>query len=98
MGSVLAHPRPDSYCIEWVALHYDAAEGIVPAKKLLKGTPWSLYLVVGDGNADPYIVIQNGHETWAVHHGDWIVRSPHDRVWVMSHGEFESQFTWRAES
>lgn len=98
MGTVQAHPKPDSYCNEWVALKYDAVEGILPAKKLLKGTPWSLYLVVGDSNADPYLVLNNGHEVWAVHHGEWIVKSPHDKIWTMGQVEFESQFTWRPES
>lgn len=97
MGTVLAHPRPQSYCTEWSAAKFVAAEGVNVIKLLLKGTPWSIFSGTLQGD-ESYIVATDGHnQFWRINPGDWVIRSPHDKVWFMSHGEFESQFTWVPE-
>lgn len=98
MGIVQVTPKPESYCTEWTALKFNAVEGMAAAKKLLKGSPWSLYIVVGD-TVDPYLVFQDGHSgPQTVHHGEWIVKSPHGKFWFMPEEEFLSQFEYEPES
>lgn len=97
MGIVQAFPKPDSYCTEWIALKFNAAEGVFPVKKMMKGSPWSIHIVLGD-TADPYIVATSTYETVVVHHGEWLVRSPHGKFWFLSDDEFQRQFTYEPES
>lgn len=92
MGTVQVTPKKGSYVEEWVALQFDPDEGIVPLKKLLKGTSWNIIEAALMGNFDAFVVLAHGTEFWRVNAGDWIVRSPYDKVWFMGESEFASQF------
>lgn len=97
MGIVQVHPRPESFCVEWNALKYNAADGIIGAKKLAKNSKWQIHVVVGEAE-DPYLVFMSDAETKVVHHGDWIIRSPHGKFWFMEESEFNEQFTYIPEA
>lgn len=97
MGTVLAHPKPESYVNEWVAIRFDPSEGAGPVKLMLKGTPFSIFSGAIQGSKS-YLIASDGASFWTINAGEWVVKSPHDKVWFMGESEFESQFNWRPES
>lgn len=91
MGTVQVTPKVGSYVDEWVGVIFNRFDGIPPVKKLLKGTGWViLEAVLSD--AEAFLIVVKGTESWRVNAGDWVVKSPHDKVWFMSDFEFKSQF------
>lgn len=97
MGSVQVTPKSNSYVEEWVAVQFWSKDGILPVKKLLKNTEWSIFEARLEGPSSQ-IVAARGSEFWRIHEGDWVVRSPHDKLWFMDNSEFTSQFFAEAES
>jgi hypothetical protein len=96
MGTVQCQPKPWSYTIEWVALQFDPSEGIVSMKKLLRGTDWSIAEATING-AESQVVCAKGGELWRLNPGDWVIRTPYDKVWFMGDTEFQTNFDWRPE-
>lgn len=97
--AVLAIPNSESYVLEWQAHRFDAAEGMAPVKRLMSKSPWAIRLLIDDDGIHIISVLVHASgeiESWQTSHGDWIVRSPHNKFWFMSNDEFRSQFTWRA--
>lgn len=98
MGTIQVEPKAGAYVDQWVAVQFLAEEGILPVKKLLKGSPWSILEAALLGSTEAFVVLIRGTEVWRVNHGDWVVKTPHDKVWFMGEAEFASQFHLWSES
>lgn len=98
MGTVQVTPKGNSYVQEWVAIQFIHTDGVGPVRKVLKGSPWELFEAVIDGTEASFLLASKGNQAWRINHGDWVVRSPHDKVWFMGHSEFLSQFYVDPES
>ncbi len=85
-------PMPGSYVNEWVALWYGGPEDFGSVKRILKGTPWVAQLDLSIGSAVVTRVHPAGVEQWTLEIGSWLVKSPHDKVWIMDGPEFVANF------
>jgi len=93
---VLVEPRIGSYVTEWEAIQFDVDQ-FGNVRKLLRGSSWVAQLILDEA---PYVQCTRVRpntifEMEKTYPGDWIVKSPHGRIWFMSDPEFQSQFhTW----
>lgn len=85
-------PVPGSYVNEWVALQYWGPESFGGVKRLLKGTTWVAQLDLSTGNAVVTRMNPAGVEQWTLDSSSWVIRSPHDKVWIMDANEFVANF------
>lgn len=102
MGTLQAIPKPESYVLEWEAVQLDGGgTSLMTVRRLLKNTPWLVRfnLVVTENKVEYNFIAVHGAgglEEWNLSTRDWIVKSPHGKVWFMGDSEFRSQFTVRA--
>jgi len=96
--SYLVQPREHSYVLEWESVQFDGTN-LGTIRKFLWGTGWMVQMDLTDNGA--VIVstrVQNGQiEQWKTEADEWIVKSPHGRLWFMGNEEFQSQFQLYAD-
>lgn len=90
--SFAVEPLPGSYVDEWVAVCYEGPSEFGAVKRLLKGTSWVTQLDLDNGSAVITRVHQYGVDQWTMNAGDYLVKSPHDKVWVMGPVEYRANF------
>lgn len=102
MSTMEAIPKVGSYVLDWEAVQLDSGgNDVLAVRRLLKNTPWivQLNLLVRENKVKYNFVAVHGGggiEQWELETGDWVVKSPHGKVWFMGDEEFRSQFTVRA--
>jgi hypothetical protein len=91
----LVTPKPDAYVNEWVALEWVGPESFAGVKRLIAKSPWVVQLYLDDPKGPSAILTQvhpSGVETWRLGEGDFLVKSPHGKFWIMGDEELQSQF------
>lgn len=93
--TIRVEPRPDSYTNEWAAVRWTGPESFPAIKRLLRNTPWVVQLHLDDPKGPAAVLTQihpTGVESWRLYEGEWMIKSPHDKIWTMSPSEFEANF------
>lgn len=85
-------PKPGSFVSDWVALRWDGPEDFSSLKRILARTSWLAQLDLTSNNA---VITKAGVPTieqWVLAEGYYVIRSPHDKIWVMDAAQFVGEF------